>query len=206
MIKNVQTAYEVGNCYEFPIVEFNSFLNKRNERVYIVNVKTFEDNIVSVKALEWHNEKIWNYKTLKCEVKGYQPYGSLILVNKDFRHPLYNIRQHYEFTITGNKIKTNPVSGKEYKVFELLGEDNCRHEVNIIPGQSFHSKSGTKVTCEVVSIFKVVRLKQQQAEDPFFVQIDKVISEKELINKYFKVLFENNENDIKLCSSNKCNS
>lgn len=125
--------YICGNVYEFKIVDFHTKLNKKNEPVLIITVEDISGNLITVLALKWQKSEIWKFETLKCEVERISGKGLPIIINKDFRHPFYEIEKEYKFDVIGEKIKEN-INGT-FNVFILKGEDECLHEVIMLPNQ-----------------------------------------------------------------------
>lgn len=187
-------SYVVKKEYSFPIVGFDFFINKRNEKVNTIKVIDLDENIISVIALPWQNERIWRYDSLTCEVKDFRN-GIPVLINIDFRHPYYKVGGEYSFKIKGFKTKKAYGGDSEvFEVFEVQGDDGCIHEVNTSPGQVININEINKVRCEVVSIRHYIRLRQIIDHDPYFKKVENIIPDKKLISKYFNPVIEGNSN------------
>lgn len=179
--------YNCNEIYEFKIIKFDKQINKKGETISIISVEDIDKNIITVLGLKWHNEEIWKFETLKCEVRRILKNGTPDLINKDFRHPFYQVGEEYEFKIVGEKIKETD-SG-QFNVFELTGEDGCIHEVKMFPSQKSAPNKLETVQCKIISITTHLRLVQTNVKDPFFVTFEKITNKKCLEKKYFSRLF-----------------
>ena len=193
--------YTHNNIYEFEIINFESELNKKNEIVPIAIVKDVDGNLIKVSCLKWQNKTVWTYKTLFCLINYFSKNGIPQLIIKDFRHPIYKINQIYEFKVVKEKSKVTATG--IYNVFELLGEDNCIHEVNMFPLQKIANLEAEYIKCKVSNITTNLRLLQNtNKRDQFYTSFDNIIDDKKIKNKYFKLYFDNqnlsNKDEIQL--------
>ncbi|WP_165820660.1 RNA-binding domain-containing protein [Pontibacter virosus] len=140
-------------------------------------------NIIKVPCFEWQKKETWEHEYLRCQVKGYHPNGSAILTNRENRHPIYKIGKEYIFEVIASKKKI--LNDKEYDYYEVLGEDGCVHEVNMLNGQSLNYNKVDRILCKVVDISHRLRLTQVKSKDPYFTRIDNIVINKTLISKYF---------------------
>ena len=184
--------YVVGSYYDFDIISIDSAVNKKGEPISIINVLDRNKNQISVLGLKWQKKDIWNYKTLKCEVERLSENGVPRLINKDFRHPFYEIGKEYEFEILDHKTKIT--ANGEFDVYRLKGIDGCIHEVNMLPGQNLLAVMPETIQCKVVNITTHIRLFQTNIKDPFFVSFEKIVFDRDLEKKYFTSLLTNTEN------------
>lgn len=186
--KVVDKYYEIGEIYEFNILDFESFVNKKNEKCFLILVEDIYKNIHKVSAIKWQNPNTWNHKTLLCEVEKIYDSGIPKLINKDFRHPFYKMNDEYEFEVIGTKVKETE-RGK-YDIYQLIGLDGCTHEVNMLPSQKITGAKLEKITCKVTNITYRLSLFQVNISDPFFVTFEQIEVENTLKNKYFTTLFQ----------------
>lgn len=181
------------------IVGSSFFTNKKGEKqeAFIVKYKNKE---VKVACFVWQNPETWKEKTLTCTLERFSQTGEPILKNKDYRHPYYKWNEVYDFKVIGTKKKTLP--NKEINLYVLEGEDNRKYEVFMLPGQLQNQLNVKSVKCRVTEINYIVKLKQVDFQDPFFLEINKIVEEKSLIEKYFTPIFrsqtELNEDEIQL--------
>ena len=186
--------YLENEIYEFQIIKFDKELNRKSELIQVVYVKDIDGNEIKVACLKWQNESIWKFKNLFCLVKGFSHNGVPRLLVKDDRHPIYEINKEYSFEIIREKVKTTDLG--TYNVYEIKGEDNCIHEVNILPIQKITNQDLQFVKCKVTNITTNLRLVQMGVKDPFYLTFEKIIPEKKLKLKYFDRYFEvDNLND-----------
>lgn len=184
------SIYTIRDRYLFKIVSFDRGLNRKSEEINLINVEDLNNKKVSVLGLKWQNEVIWNYDYLICEVENIQQNGALRLINKDFRHPLFEIGLDYEFQVVDSKLKVT--NNGSFDVFVLKGIDNCLHEVNMLPGQKLIGAKLDSIQCKIVNITTHLRLLQTGIKDPFFVTFDQIEADRELFMKYFSILFSEN--------------
>lgn len=180
--------YLENKVYEFQIIKFEKELNKKDEIIQVVYVQDLDKNIIKVSCLKWQNESIWHFKNLLCLVSGFSSEGVPRLINKDNRHPIYEINKEYLFKVIKQKEKVTETG--TYKVLELLGEDGCIHEANLLPIQNLTSEFAENIKCRVINITTKIRLLQVDIKDPFYLTFDKIIPEKKLQTKYFTHYFE----------------
>lgn len=190
-IDKIKNDYKIGQVYDFNILAFENKLYNSGETHTIISVKDVHNNILPVLALKWQKKEIWDYETIKCEIERITDNGIPRLLNKDFRHPFYNINDEYEFAVIGEKIKET--KNGCYNIFQLKGADDCIHEVNMLPGQKYNSICFDKIRCKVTNITYRLNLCQVNIKDPFFVSFDEIVPNKELENKYFINIFKEND-------------
>lgn len=183
--------YEVGLQYDFEIISINLDFNKKGDIISIIKVEDLDKNQITVPGLKWQKKEIWKFTTLNCEVESISN-GIPKLLNKDFRHPLFEIGKEYEFEVIGEKIKETEIG--QYDIFQLKGVDDCVHEVKMLPGQKINNVKIDKITCIVKNISYHLNLHQINIKDPFFVTFDKIVNNKELEHKYFLNIFNINDN------------
>lgn len=200
--------YTIGSVYEFKIKGFGEFKNSKGATVLSVIVETIDGSEISVSAFRWQIENIWKFSTLHCEVLKYNSFGLPHLKNVDERHPIFEIGNKYDFKVIGLKTKLDLNTNKKYNIIELQGLDDCVHTTNALPGQFRTLKVGDNIQCIIKSIGYNLQLYQTNIKDPYFVTINEIVQEKELITKYFeKAIFDNNdENSIELSEKYNSNS
>jgi len=181
------------------IVGSSYFINNKGESKDAFIVK-YKDKEIKVACFVWQNSKNWKEKNLICTLERFSQTGEPILKNKDYRHPYFKWNKVYDFKITGTKKKTLP--DKEINLYILEGEDNKKYEVFMLPGQLQNQLHIKSVKCRVTEITHIVKLKQVDFQDPFFLKINEIVKEKSLIKKYFDPIFNNqselNEDEIQL--------
>jgi predicted RNA-binding protein with RPS1 domain len=178
--------YVVGNYYDFKILGFGSYIDKFNKRVPSIVVENFDSKEINVTALKWQTEGFWEFETLQCQVLKYNRQGIPHLKNQDFRHPIYKIGKIYTFKIAGFKTKVDLNNlNKKYFTIELEGADGCIHETNALPGQMRSLKKDDTLDCIVQSINFNLKLIHTNIRDPYYVQIEEIVTNSELVEKYF---------------------
>lgn len=187
--------YKINECYEFKIVDIESTLNKKGNPISIISIEDIDGNIITVLGLKWQTKELWKFETLNCEIERIMENGFPILINKDYRHPIYQIGKEYDFKIIGDKTKS--INNIEYNIFELEGDDNCIHEVNKFPGQKFNQIDYETIKCVVINITTHIRLSQGNVKDKYFSSFEKIVNDISLERKYFKTLFNNSDRSNK---------
>ncbi len=183
--------YQIGEKYEFKIKGYSTYIDKNGNVKPSVTVEDIDGNLKNVTAYKWQKEGLWNFETIICEIQRFNSEGEILLLNRDNRHPFYQIGKSYEFKIV--KFKTNKDikdQNKTYKVFEILGIDDCIHETAALPGQIGNLSTNDVITCEVISIGYNIRFNQTNIQDPFFVDVNYIIQDKEMRTKYFQRALE----------------
>jgi predicted RNA-binding protein with RPS1 domain len=171
-----------GSTHDFVIKSFED--KKINDRTRnIITVETFKDEFTTVIGFSWQTKDIWNFPTLICQIEKIYANGAIKLKNIDYRHPIYQVGQAYEFNVIGNTKKKN--KDGEFDVFQLRGEDGCTHEVNMLIGQKIKKAEYKVLKCSILKITHRLHLHQIKLEDHLFVDFEKIVPEKELKNKYF---------------------
>lgn len=200
--------YKINDVYEFIILGFGEYINNRNQIIPSVILKIFDSLEVNVTAMQWQNEKLWSYQTLSCEVLKFNSVGIPHLKNRDERHPIFEIDNVYEFEVIKFKTKQDFRRNKIINIIELKGLDNCKHETYALPGQIRSLKKGDKIECIVQSIGFNLRLAQTNIKDPYFVPINEIIKDKELISKYFEKAISDklNEDSLELINQYESDS
>ena len=174
--------YEVGLQYDFKIISIDLESNKKGDLISKIKLEDLDKNQITVPGLKWQKKDIWKFTSLKCEVESILN-GIPRLLNKDFRHPLFEIGKEYEFKVIEQK--TKETDNGLFNVFILNGIDDCLHEVNMLPGQKINNVKIEKITCLVKNISYRLHLYQVNIKDPFFLTFDKIVNNKELEQKYF---------------------
>ena len=182
--------YSTGSKYFFSIVSIEEKENKKGEIISIIVVEDICKNKIHINGFKWQNKSLWRFDNLLCEVVNVYSNGVPFLKNIDYRHPIFEVNNEYEFEIL--EIKTKVTSIGTFDVFLLKGIDNCTHEVNLLPGQKLLKNIPDKIQCKVVSITTRIRLSQSSLIDPFYVKIESIVSDERLVHKYFYVLLNNN--------------
>ncbi|MDL2144828.1 putative DNA binding domain-containing protein [Flavobacterium tructae] len=182
---NFHSYYKQNECYEFEIVNIESSINKKGSKISVISLKDVDENIITVLGLKWQTSDLWKFKTLKCEVINIYNNGYLSLKNCDFRHPIYQVGKEYKFQIIDEKIKE--VNDVEYNIYELLGEDGCKHELNRYEEQT--ATVGQLISCTIIKISTHLRLSQGNLKDKYFNTFQNIIKYKNLERKYFNPLF-----------------
>lgn len=189
--------YKTGEEYDFDIVKIEESENKKGEKISIIIVEDFDKIQHSVLGLKWQKHEIWKYDKLKCKVENILPNGAPILINRDFRHPIFKIGNEYEFQVLGSKTKTSQYG--TFNVFILKGIDNCIHEVNMLPGQKLLESKLEKIHCKIIKITTHLLLFQTNIKDPFYVTFEKIVPDDKLYKKYFSTIINSNDiNDNKI--------
>jgi len=199
--------YEVGNVYEFNILKFGTYKNNKGIHIPSVILENKDGYEISVTALKWQNEKIWNYKTLFCEVLKYNSIGTPHLKNRDERHPLFEVEKKYNFIIKSLKTKIDlNNNNKKCDIIELLGLDGCTHETRALPGQMRTLHVGDGIQCIVKSIGFNLRLEQTNIIDPYYSTIEEIVKDKDLIKKFFFRAITNKEDESSIELASKYES
>jgi predicted RNA-binding protein with RPS1 domain len=179
--------YKIGDVLEFKIVDFSARYNKN----YIIVNDCFNNN-VRVLALKWQNKDSFKFENLRCEVIDIVG-GRPRLRNIDYRHPFYEVGNEYDFKFIGIEKKILR-DGRPFDVIKLQGEDNCIHETPPLPSQYGHKFKPKKITCKVKEISAYLKLEQTNSIDPYFSEIENIVSaEKSVIKKFFWDLKERKE-------------
>lgn len=194
---NISQHYRIGEEYDFDIIKIEETENRKGEKISIITVEDLEKNQLSVLGLKWQKNEIWKFNKLKCKVESIQPNGVPRLINRDFRHPIFEVGKEYEFEVLGSKTKIS--QNGTFDVFLLKGIDNCLHEVNMLPGQKLLESKLEKIHCKITNITTHLRLYQTHIKDPFYVTFEKIVSDNKLYKKYFSIyLDDHNINDKKI--------
>jgi predicted RNA-binding protein with RPS1 domain len=183
--------YEVGEQYYFDILSIEESENKKGEKISLINIEDKDKNQISVLGLKWQKSGIWNFDKLKCEVESIQINGIPRLINRDYRHPIFEVGNEYEFQVLESSTKIS--KNGTFNVFILKGLDNCIHEVNMLPGQKLLESKLDKIYCKVINISTHIRLHQTNIKDPFYVTFDQIVSDNKLQKKYFNNLLNEQE-------------
>ncbi len=184
--------YKCGGVYDFKILSFSIQENKKGIPISLITLEDIDKKVLTILGLKWQRKDIWKFDTLKCEVERILNKGELRLINKNFRHPLYEIGKEYEFEILEKKIKQT-INGN-MNIFLLKGIDECVHEVSMLPGQNMMQYNIEKVKCKILNITTHLKLTQTNIRDPFYTAFENIEKDKYLENKYFTILFNNSVN------------
>jgi len=183
--------YKCGQTYEFKITSFNTLENRKGNSISLITLEDIDKKVVTIFGLKWQREEIWKFDTLKCEVDKILNNGGLKLINRDFRHPLYEIGKEYEFEIIEKRIKKTSIGSMN--IYLLKGIDECTHEVSMLPGQNTVMYNIGKVKCKIVNITTHLNLSQTATRDPFYTTFENIEKDKYLENKYFTIHFNNDD-------------
>ena len=183
--------YKIGEQYLFDIISIEERENRKGEKISIITVEDIDNNKITIPGLKWQNNEIWQFEQLRCEVESIQTNGIPRLINKDYRHPIFEVDKKYEFQVLEIKTKISPKG--TFDVLILKGIDNCLHQVNMLPGQKLQENRLDKIECKIISITTHISLFQTKIKDPFYVTFEQIVTDKELSNKYFYNLLNNNE-------------
>lgn len=186
LVPLINKNYEAGKIYDFEIV--NNISNSSGG-YHKISVKDISGNIISVSSHDWQTQNNWKFKTLKCQVTSFRN-GIPILINKDTRHSIFEMGMLYEFKVTGFKTTTSSLTKKESLFFELQGVDNCQYFVPILPIQEEDASKIESITCETIHLNNELKLKQVLLNDPFFIEAEKILADKTLLNKFFQPFIE----------------
>ncbi len=187
--------YKVGFQYEFDITSIDLAVNKKGENISIITVEDLDKNKITVLGLKWQKKEIWTFTTLFCEVESILKNGTPRLINKDYRHPLFEIGKEYGFKVI--EYKTKETGNGKFDVFILKGIDDCLHEVNMLPGQKILAQKPNSIECKVVNITGNLRLFQTNIKDPFYVTFEEIVHNKSLEEIYFTPYLVNNDSTDK---------
>lgn len=176
----------INKPIELNIIGSSYFINSKGDKKDAFLVK-YNDKEVTVACFVWQNSKTWQEKTLICTLERILQSGEPILKNKDYRHPYFKWNDVYDFKVTGTKKKI--LSDREINLYILEGKDNRKYEVFMLPGQLQNQSNVKSIKCRVSEISHIVKLKQVDFQDPFFLKIDGIVKEKGLIEKYFNPIF-----------------
>ncbi|MGD0712138.1 MAG: RNA-binding domain-containing protein [Bacteroidales bacterium] len=195
--------YNLEETIEFPIKE----INIRNGKNKISVIDCF-DNIIYVDGLKWQKKELFTKKTLLCRVIGFM-YGKPFLRNIDYAHPQFEINKDYDFEFLGIETKILNNGGK-FDVINLKGIDGCIHETPLLASQFGHKFKPDKLKCRIVSISSYLKLEQRDFIDPYFVKIENILFDDDLIiNKFFynlKEFVKTNSNISELYKQYESNS
>jgi predicted RNA-binding protein with RPS1 domain len=183
--------YKIGEQYLFDIISIEESENRKGEKISIITVEDIDKNKISILGLKWQNNEIWQFDKLRCEVESIQTNGIPRLINKDYRHPIFEVGKEYEFQVLESKTKISQKG--TFDVFILKGIDNCLHEVNMLPGQKLQENKLDKIHCKIISITTHIRLFQTNIKDPFYVTFEQIVPDNKLSKKYFYNLLNNND-------------
>lgn len=184
-------SFSVGSEYELKLIRTEKKTDAKGKTYSIGIVADENGNEYSVLTHSWQNTDLWKFKTLICKVETILSNSYPRLINIDNRHPIFKIGQDYEFKFIGIKEK-HTINGV-FEVFELLGLDNCIHEVSMLPGQNFLKPDLKIIKCRITDIRFRLHLSQVDIQDPFFVPFESIESNHELQNKYFLSVTNNKE-------------
>lgn len=183
--------YKIGEQYLFDIISIEESENRKGEKISIITVEDIDKNKISILGLKWQNNEIWQFDKLRCEVESIQTNGIPRLINKDYRHPIFEVGKEYEFQVLESKTKISQKG--TFDIFILKGIDNCLHEVNMLPGQKLQENKLDKIHCKIISITTHIRLFQTNIKDPFYVTFEQIVPDNKLSKKYFYNLLNNND-------------
>lgn len=190
---NVNISYKIGERYLFDIINFKTITNKKGEKVNIIIVEDNNKNKIEVYGFNWQTSIVWKFKKILCEIKEISYNGILKLKNVDYKHPTYKINGEYEFEILRTKIKKT--DNGEFNVYELLGNDGCLYEVNMLPGQNLYEQNLKKIWCKVIKITSHIKLIQTKIKDPYFFTFGQILNNYEYEKKYFLPFISNREDE-----------
>jgi predicted RNA-binding protein with RPS1 domain len=175
LFEPIHPIYKISETYEFDIIDFRNYNNKD-----FIIVKDKFDNEINVRAFKWQNKEILNEKQIVCKVIGFK-YGKPILVNVDYRHPIYEVGKEYDFEFIGFEKRTNR-DGNIFEIIKLKGADNCFHEVIPLPSQYGHKFKPKKIKCKVISITSYLSLSQASYKDYYYSKIEEILTDSKQID------------------------
>lgn len=181
------------------IIGSSFYINKKGDKkdAFQVDYNGIESKVA---CFVWQDSKTWKQKDLICSLERFSKEGKPILKNKDFRHPVFELNETYDFTVIGTKKKTTEKG--EIGLYILEGIDKCTYEVMMLPGQFQNQLNLESIKCRVNEIGHVVKLNQVNVKDPFFLKISEIVKEKDLIKIFFNPIFlkqtENQEDEKQL--------
>jgi hypothetical protein len=97
--------YKIGEQYLFDIISIEESDIRKGEKISIITVEDIDKNKISILGLKWQNNEIWQFDKLRCEVESIQTNGIPRLINKDYRHPIFEVGKEYEFQVLESKTK-----------------------------------------------------------------------------------------------------
>lgn len=176
--------YNIDETYRFFIKKFD-IAHKKYNGVSNIVILDVDGNEVTVSALEWHKEEIWNHADLFCKVIGYQNHLIPSLIIDDDRHPFYSKDNVYSFEVVSFVKKYDSKIGKERSVIIITDHTGCNYSVLALPNQENSLKAKEIIECRVLDINTRLYLRQENIKDPFFYKFEDIIDNNEFKINYF---------------------
>lgn len=183
----VNVEYNVGDIYDFKVNRFDKSINKKGEEVPVIFVEYASGKSTSIRSIKWQTPDNWKFETVSCEVEKIELDGSLRLLNRDYRHHLYEVGKNYEFEVLGEKQKETSIG--VVNIINLKGNDGCYHEVSKLPNQRIDLLNG-KIWCKVKKITTSIHLSQVNIRDYYYSKFSDIVESNTLKRKHFQSIFD----------------